>query len=262
MSFGPHARPSKARLPAADVERAFHEHGINTFFLSPGMTETVEGLRRLIRAGHRDELVLVSGGAIPTGWGVRRAWAKLAGTLGVDCIDIWLLGWVRAHWHVTGKTWPAMQRLQEEGKARAIGFSCHDRALALALGRELAPDVMMLRYNAAHRGVEREVFAQLDAARPAIISYTATRWGMLLRPLPERGFAQAMAGPECYRFVLAHPCVDLTLCAATTAAELRADLEGVLAGPLEPARLDEVRRFADAVHASARGGARFMFRQG
>jgi aryl-alcohol dehydrogenase-like predicted oxidoreductase len=263
FSFGPHGLPQRgARLGPADAERAFYEHGITTFFVSPLMAGLIEGLQRLIRAGHRDELCIVSGGGIPTGWGVRRACEKLLRTLGTDRLDVWLMGWVRARWHVGGKTWPTMRRLKEEGKARAIGFSCHDRPLALALGRELAVDVMMLRYNAAHRGVEREVFAQLGPDRPAIISYTATRWGNLLQPLPQKGFPRGMTGPECYRFVLANPCVDVALCAATTPAELGEDVAGVLAGPLDPARLEEVRRFGDAVHAAARGGVRWMFRQG
>lgn len=262
-SFGPNGLPSRGRLPADDVERAFHEHGVNAFFVSPIMRELVEGVQRLIRAGLRDRIVLISGGGIPTGWGVRRACEKLLRRLGTEHLDVWLLGWVRARWHVTGRTWPTMERLKQQGKTRTIGFSCHDRALALALGRELAPDVMMLRYNAAHRGVESEVFARLDADRPAIISYTATRWGMLLRPLPpEHGFAAPMTAPECYRFAQAHPCVDMTLFAPATLAELREDVAGVLQGPLPPPRLEQVLRFGDAVHATARGGGRFMFRQG
>jgi len=263
FSFSSRGLPDRRRkLPAADAERAFHEHGLSTFFVSPLMTDLLEGLRRLIRAGHRDQLTIISGGGIPTGWGVRRGCEKLLRRLETDRLDVWLLGWVRARWHVTGRTWPTMRRLKEEGKARAIGFSCHDRSLALALGRELAVDVMMLRYNAAHRGVEREVFDKLGEERPAIIAYTATRWGMLLQPLPEAGFEAPMSAPECYRFVLAHPSVDMALCAATSIEELRADVVGVLQGPLAPSRTEEVRRFGDAVHAAARGGARWMFRQG
>jgi aryl-alcohol dehydrogenase-like predicted oxidoreductase len=158
-----------------------------------------------------------------------------------------------------------MRRLKEEGKTRAIGFSCHDRPLAMALYRELRPDVMMLRYNAAHRGAESAIFAELAALgedRPAIISYTATRWGMLLTPLPQAGFAAAMTAPECYRFVLANPSIDVALCAAGTLAELAEDVAGVNAGPLPAERMTEVRAFGDAVHAHARGGGRWMFRQG
>jgi hypothetical protein len=36
-------------------------------------------------------------------------------------------------------------------------------------------------------------------------------------------------------------------------------VEGALAGPLDPQRLQQVRAFGDAVHESARGGRRWMF---
>jgi aryl-alcohol dehydrogenase-like predicted oxidoreductase len=248
------------RLTADDVERAYHEHGINTFLFHYMMRPMVEGLRRLIRAGHRDDLVLIAELGIPTGRFVRRGFERHARAVGTDVIDVLLLGWVRARWYLTGRTWRAMERLRDTGRVRAIGFSSHDRPLAARLGREFTPDVLMLRYNAAHRGVEQDVFATLGTPRPGIIAYTATRWGMLLRPLPERGFPRAMTAGECYRFALSNPNVDLVLCAARSAVELREDVGEVGAGPLDAARLDDVRRFGDAVHAAARGGRRWMFR--
>ncbi|MBI4612049.1 MAG: aldo/keto reductase [Planctomycetes bacterium] len=256
------AAPPAPGLSPEDVERAFHEHGVNTFFVTRHMTALAEGVRRLVRAGHREELTLVSAASLPFGWAVRGAWEKNARALGVDSIDVWLLGWVRARWHVRGGTWRAMRRLKEEGKVRALGFSCHDRILAAELARELAVDVLMIRYNAAHRGAEREIFESLGPGCPPVISYTATRWGMLLVPLPEHGFPNALTAPECYRFVLAHPGVGVALCAARSYQEIRDDVAGVLAGPLPPDRYEEARRFGDAVHAAARGGFRWMFRQG
>jgi hypothetical protein len=62
-----------------------------------------------------------------------------------------------------------------------------------------------------------------------------------------------MSAPECYRFSLGHPSVDVVLCGPRSFEELAVDAEGVRQGPLEAARLDEVRRFGDAVRATARG---------
>jgi aryl-alcohol dehydrogenase-like predicted oxidoreductase len=255
------AGPRGLKLSADDVERAFYDHGVNTFLFHWSMGSMVEGLRRLIRGGKRDELVLIAEAGIPTGWFVRRSWHRHARVLGVDRIDVFLLGWVQARWYVTGRTWPAMQHLKDEGRVRAIGFSCHNRALAVALARELQVDVLMIRYNAAHRGAESQVFDGLGPARPALIAYTATRWGMLLRPLPAGGFPSGMTAGECYRFTLSHPAVDTVLCAARSAAELRDDVAAVLRGPLPSDHLERARRFGDAVHAAARGGRRWMFRE-
>jgi aryl-alcohol dehydrogenase-like predicted oxidoreductase len=254
------AGPKGLKLEANEVERAFHEHGINTFFVVASFKEVAEGVRRLVRAGHRDELVIVSMAGLPFGWSVRRAWEKHARALGVETIDVFLLGWIQGRWYLTGRTWPAMQRLKDEGKVRAIGYSTHKRRLATSLAREFEPDVLMIRYNAAHRGAETDIFDELGDDRPGIVSYTATRWGMLLQPVPQAGFEKGMTGPECYRFVLGHPAVDLALCAARSGAELDENVAGVREGPLTAERLEEVRRFGDAVHANARGGFRWMFR--
>lgn len=165
-------------------------------------------------------------------------------------IDVFHLFWVQYHWYVTGKTWPAMRRLKEQGKVRALAISCHDRVKARSYVNELDLDVLMIRYNAAHRGAEREIFASLGDKRPGIVSYTATRWGRLLKPAGELG---PMSGPECYRFALGHPTVDVALCGARTYDELRENVEGVLAGPLPDERLSEVKRFGDAVRGAAGG---------
>ena len=235
------------------VERAFHELGINYFFVTLGMKKAILGIKRLIAAGHRDRLVLALGASVPTGGGVERAWEKCARALGIDSIDIFQLFWVQAHWYVTGKTWPAMRRLKEEGKAHALGISCHDRPMARALVDELDLDMLMIRYNAAHRGAEKEIFATLDpspASRPAVVSYTATRWGKLLKPARN---LSPMSAPECYRFALGSPHVDVVLCGARSFEELQANAAGVLLGPLPPDRLDAVKQFGDAVRATATG---------
>jgi aryl-alcohol dehydrogenase-like predicted oxidoreductase len=237
-------------IDAAGIERAFHECGINYFFVTPRMQAGVEGVRRLIRAGHRDKIVIASGANIPIGWSIPRAWAGCAEALGVDTIDVFHLFWVQAHWYVTGKTWRAMQRLKAEGKVRALAISCHDRKMARALVDEIGLDVLMIRYNAAHRGAEQEIFATLGEKRPGIVSYTATRWGALLKPAGGLG---PMIGPECYRFALGHPAVDTVLCGANSLEELRENVEGVLAGPLSQERIQEVRRFGDTVRSTVRG---------
>ncbi len=256
------ARGVASRAPGLgpeDVERAFHEHGVTTFLATWHMRRQAAGVRRLIETGHRDDLRLIAEIGLPFRGSIRRGWVRNARALGTDRIDVMLFGWVRRPWHIR-HTWPELLRLKEEGKVGAIGFSCHRRRLAAELARELDVDVLMIRYNAAHRGAENDVFEPLGASRPGIIAYTATRWGMLLRPLPKRGFPRAMTAPECYRFAIGNPAVDTVLFAPLSAAELAEDAAGVLDGPLSKARLEEVRRFGDAVHAAARGRFRWAFR--
>jgi aryl-alcohol dehydrogenase-like predicted oxidoreductase len=242
-------------IDAEAVERAYHELGINYFFVTPRMKGLVRGIQRLIAAGHRDDLVIAAGAPIPTGGSVSRSWAKQAKLFGVDTLDVFHLFWVQADWYVSGRTWPAMQALKTSGKVRALAISCHDRPRARTFVDELGLDALMIRYNAAHRGAESEIFESLGDDRPGIISYTATRWGRLLKPVKDRS---PMTGPECYRFVLGHPKVDVALCGARSFDELQRDVAGVLSGPLPEDRLAEVRRFGDAVRQSATGRFGFL----
>lgn len=240
-------------ISAEDTEYAFHELGINYFFVTPTMKGLAEGVRRLIKAGHRDKIIIGSGANLPFGATVPRAFAKSAKYFGVEQIDIFHLFWVQSHWYVEGNTWKAMAKLKEEGKIKGLAISCHDRVMARALTDELHLDALMIRYNAAHRGAEKEIFAGLSqnlSDSPAIVSYTATRWGRLLKPVKE---FKAMSAPECYRFALSHPRVNVVLCGARNRDELLTNTKGVLEGPLPESRMAEVRQFGDAVRSTATG---------
>ena len=151
--------PPGLRLLPEDIEAAYHEHGITTFLVHPWLPDLLAGVRRLVRAGHRDRLTLITEVGIPLGPWVRRHWERLARFLQVDIIDVYLYGWLRARWQLSLGTWAAMEALKRAGQVRAIGFSSHNRRLAVAVARERAADVLMIRYNASHRGAQGEVFA-------------------------------------------------------------------------------------------------------
>lgn len=232
-------------IDADGVERAFHELGVSYFFITSKEDGVKQGVRRLIKAGHRDEIVIAGGANVPTGFGVRAAFDKDCKSLGTDHIDVFHLFWVQYHWYVTGQTWPAMRKLEEEGRVKMIGMSIHDRVLAAKLVSEIEPDMLMIRYNAAHRGAEMEIFATFpEGKRPAIVAYTATRWGKLLEG------EGAMTPEECYRFALSNANVDVVLSGPATYAELEQNARGVAQGPLPAQRLDEVRAFGDVVRKS------------
>ena len=142
---------------------------------------------------------------------------------------------------------------QQDGVVRRLGITSHQRHLAAEIARSGLLDCLMIRYNAAHRGAEREVFPATDRAGMPVIAYTALRWGALLDPTPDdpRGFRVPRA-PDWYRFVLQSRSVAVALAAPQNRTELEEDL-GVLRTnePLpaaEYARLvehgDRVRRHA------------------
>jgi aryl-alcohol dehydrogenase-like predicted oxidoreductase len=115
--------------------------------------------------------------------------------------------------------------------------------------------MLMIRYNAAHRGAEQEVFPVTRARSMPVVAYTALRWRALLHSTPDDppGFEVPRA-TGWYRFVLQSDAVTVVLAAPHTRAELLEDLEVLdVGGPLvseEYERLaahgQRVRRHAEA----------------
>ena len=118
-----------------------------------------------------------------------------------------------------------MREAQTQGLVRLIGMTTHQRKLAAKRAKHRELDVLMIRYNAAHRGVERDVFPITDAAGIPVIAFTGLRWGALIRTTPEDppGFSPPTA-QDCYRFVLSQPSVAVGLMAPDNRAELEANL--------------------------------------
>ncbi len=118
-------------------------------------------------------------------------------------------------------------------------------------------DAFMLRYNAVHRGAERDVFPYLPlsppspaerVAAPGIVAYTATRWGHLLDP---RKMPPGEAPPrarDCYRFALSHPAVSLVLCGPSNREEMQEAVRALDAGPLDAEEMARMKRIGDHVY--------------
>ena len=133
---------------------------------------------------------------------------------------------------------------QREGRVRRLGITTHQRPLAADVARSGKLDLLMVRYNAAHRGAETEVFPAAEAAGLPVVAYTALRWGGLLRPTPDDspGFTPPPA-PAWYRFVLDNPAVTVALAAPHDRRELDEDLTVLDAtAPLTP---EEHERLAE-----------------
>ena len=151
--------------------------------------------------------------------------------LGTDYIDVLTIYYVEqaAEWEVVtspGGVLPYLRDAQRDGVVRRIGITSHQRLLAAQMAATGLLDLIMIRYNAAHRGAEQDIFPTVQTMGLPVISYTALRWGALLQPTPADppGFLVPRA-PDWYRFVLQHPAVSVTLAAPRTRAELAEDLQ-------------------------------------
>lgn len=163
---------------------------------------------------------------------------SLRTTLRTDYLDVLTCYYVEEmeEWHgliAPGGAMDYLQAAKRDGIVRRLGITSHQRPLLAEVARSGLLDVLMLRYNAAHRGAEEEVFPISDSLQLPVIAYTALRWGALLQPTPSDppGFTVPRA-PAWYRFVLQSPAVAVVLAAPDNRAELEEDLEVLREGPL------------------------------
>lgn len=240
-------------VPAAAIEKASHEYGINYLYVSPflNLGNMVQAIRNLAPS-HRDELCIVL--ARPFFWGfggfrlesfVER-WLK---KLKLEWADLLFQDVRKPPSH---KLTDRVQRLKDSGKVRFLGMSSHERPLLGKIARgavKALVDFFHVRYNAVHTGAEQDVFPHLPQEnRPGIVIFTATCWRKLLKPKLMPAGERPLAAADCYRFVLSHPDVNVCLTAPSTAAQMEDNLKALDAGPLDEEEMARVRRIGKHIY--------------
>jgi predicted aldo/keto reductase-like oxidoreductase len=191
-----------------------------------------DGLRDCIRSlgPRRREVFVAVQFEARTAADARRELATLLGELGTDYLDVATYYYVEhveewAQIMAPGGAAEVLEEAKAQGRVRAIGLTSHQRPLAAEILKSGRIDLAMIRYNAAHRGGEREVFPIAQELRLPIAAFTCLRWGALLRSTPDdpSGFTPPRA-PDFYRYVLSHPAVSVALMAPDGPAELAENL--------------------------------------
>jgi aryl-alcohol dehydrogenase-like predicted oxidoreductase len=242
-------------LPGVDVERAF-DRGV-TFFLwgSRRRGDFGKGLREVARKDRARATIAIQTYS-------RAAWAmpgsvdKALRALGTDYVDVLCLAW----WNTLPpeRIVERAVKLQASGKVRSLMVSCHNRPTFQSFVADPRYDALMVRYNAAHPGPEREVFPHVagSAQPPGVVAFTATRWGTLLDPRYTPEGERTPAAGDCYRFALSHPAVDVCLSGPRNGDELDHALAAVERGPMDEDELAWMRRVGAHVRAGTKSQPR------
>jgi predicted aldo/keto reductase-like oxidoreductase len=246
-----------SELTEADIQLAL-ERGV-TFLNWPGaddaLSRTVAGL-----GARRDQIIVCVQFEARSAADAAGELRSILAALHSNYVDVLTFYYVEesAEWDELTGPGGALgycRAAQRDGTIRRLGLTTHQRPLAAVVTQSGLLDVLMVRYNAAHRGAEREVFPVAVAAGISVIAYTALRWGALLRPTPADppGFAVPPA-PAWYRWVLQNPSVAVVLAAPHNRFELEEDLSVLdLDGPYPPAEYERLAEHGRRVRAHAGG---------
>ena len=242
-------------IEGKEVERAF-DRGLNLFYWgalrAPVFPRSSDFGQALKRVAHRDreKVVTVIQSYARSPHRMTRSIEKGLRELRLDYTDVLLLGW----WNLPPpeRLLDAAAKLVQQDRARYIMVSCHNRPTFPVLARDPRLSLLMIRYNAAHPGAERDVFPYMATERPGIVAYTTTSWEQLLkRALVPAGECVPTAA-DCYRFALSSPYVDACFTGAKTGAELDGAMRALDLGPMNDEELAWMRRVGSSVRQRTR----------
>lgn len=254
LEAGPLGLASSYGAPASAFEKAF-EMGCNYFYWgSMRKSGMRDAIRNICGKGKRDDIILVIQSYSRSALLMESFAQKALKTLGQDNADVLVLGWYNKL--PSKRILERAAAMKEKGLVRSLALSGHNRRLFPELARLEIFDLFHVRYNAAHRGAEQEIFPHIQGEeRPGIVSYTATRWGQLIKKKMMPSGEAPPPASHCYRFVLTNPSVDVCVCGPKNSHQMEEALKALELGPLSPEEMDRMIRIGDYVHAH---GSRFF----
>lgn len=241
------------------VQAAFDGGVTYFFFYNASFTAMLKGLRPLLRR-HREEVVVACGSEEREPGALRRDLDRIRKALDVDALDAFHAEYVSpadTPEEVFGPdgALAEIQRWRDAGRIRYAAASVHSRKLGVDLLESGRVELLMTRYNMAHRGAEEKVFPAALKAGVPVTAFTCTRWGSLLkRPAGWDPGRPVPTAADCYRFVLRHPAVRIALTAPATVRRLYDNLSLLRDGPgLSPKQFRAWEEYGRLVYGDGKG---------
>ncbi|KPK83773.1 MAG: hypothetical protein AMS27_11900 [Bacteroides sp. SM23_62_1] len=236
--------------PAEAFEEAF-EHGCNYFtwgtFILGRSKEMKKAVHNIVHKGQRDNLIIAIYSYSHSGLLTEIAIHKGLKKLGIDYADVMILGYYPRQ--PSRRIIDGALNLKEKGLIHHLALSGHNRKLFPELQKEGIVDIFHVRYNAVNRGAENDIFPYLQKEnRPGIISFTATRWGQLLKQKKMPPGLQAPSAADCYRYVLSNPSVDVCMVGTRNIDMMRENLAVLEQGPMSEEELIRMRKIGDYIY--------------
>jgi aryl-alcohol dehydrogenase-like predicted oxidoreductase len=235
---------------SACVSQAF-EAGVNFFFFyNLGSDRFLTALKSLAIA-QREAVCIATGSEQRSPTALRAYLDQVRQNLVVEMIDVFFAQYLSPS-DDAAEVEAALAELyhwKAQGYIRYVGISTHNRAIALDMIQNRRCDVLMHRYNMAHRKAEVDVLPAAEPANIPIVAFTATRWGTLLQS-PTAWPHQPPTASDCYRFALQPNAVQVVLTSPANLVELNSNLSVLQAPFLTASELDHWQRYGDLIYGN------------
>ncbi len=238
------------KTDAAIVNAAFSS-GINYFFFyNFNYQSFLNGLKPIL-AAQREKVLVTSGSTQRDIATLRQYLEQIRQHLNIDVVDVFFIEYISPQ--------DNMDRVQiildefkywkEKGLIRYVGATTHNRSIALELIQSQACDVLMHRYNMAHRKAEENVLPAAFKANIPVVAFTCTRWGSLLKGHPDWN-SQTPTASDCYRYALHNQAVSLALTAPKSLQELAKNLSVLNAPHASPDEISQWCKYGDLIYGT------------
>lgn len=205
-----------------------------------------QGIRRLAKK-NRQEIVIT----VQNYWASARLIAnslkRALRELHCDYADILLFSTFRRR--PNQKAIDVALKLKHKGLIRHLGLACHHRPRFAQVEKKKIFDAFHVRYNAVHRGVEKDVFPLVPKEDgPGIVIFTATCHTKLLRRnyVPRNDKLRKAA--DCHRFVLSHPAPHVCIRGLINLKQIKEDLKTLEKGPVTEKELFWMKRVGNHIY--------------
>ena len=243
-------------MQSEGIVEAAVTNGINFFFFySLSFDGFVDELSTVLPE-HRNNLVIAAGSEERTEDEMTSTLNAVLDHLHVDTLDVFFTEYVapaddRTEIFGDHGSIALMKAWQQQGRIRYAGATCHSRELGAELIADGRIDILMHRYNMAHRKAEQFVLPQAERAGVPVVAFTATRWGSLLSGHPQWHDRKPTAS-DCYRFCLAQPAIQLALTAPTTHKHFHENLTVLDRREMSQAEIEHWRQYGDLVYGDGK----------
>jgi len=235
-------------MDSSCVALAF-EAGVNYFFFYDlSHKKLLNGLKPIV-ATEREQVLVATGNGNRNLGRLEQYLDQVRRYLDVDVVDVFFAEYINPSDDITqvGAVLDQLWTWKERGLIRYVGATTHNRAIALDLINSGKCELLMHRYNMAHRKAQEEVFPMAQEAGIPVIAFTCTRWAQLLQGHPNWQGAIPTAA-DCYRYALHQKAVRMALTAPQTPAELEENLSVLQVRELSAQQLEQLEEYGALVY--------------